>query len=403
MKNTFIFLQELLLSATGVSVRKIPHNGAELTTFLQETTGHLFDSLLKNSIPRFLRLLPREDMIYEYILPGGITFLLNLPKGETDIFSFGPVLTQPFSRDAFLRSQKQYFFSSQEKNRYLQLAGNLPVIASHALFRTASLLISHLTGQELSFKIEQIEPALYTDEYPPRTNLWTSDDIAQMRQIELRYEYSTALTDAILQGNLSLALHIISNYSPKMQNPVRNTHPLRNAQNYCIVLNTQLRYALEKSGIHPYRLDKLSNEIGLEIESIKTLDELPFFFDQVIRRYCHLVQENEYPGLKPLSNLAVTYIKEHLTDNLTVKDTAQALTVNANYLSTLFRQDVGMTFIDFVNRERTKQAAALLKHTNLQIQQIASTVGYNNTSYFAKQFLRFQGESPSHYRKEGKL
>ncbi len=399
MEKTFIFLQELLQSATGLSIGKIPQNNGKLVTFLQEMTGHLFDSLLENSIPRFLRLLPREDIIYEYILPGGITFLLNFQEADGNIFCFGPVLTQPFSRDAFLRSEKQYHFSSQEKSRYLQLTGNLPVMASHSLFRTASLLIGHLTGQEQVFKIEQVEPESV---YPPRTNLWTNDDIAQMRQIELRYEYSTALTDAILQGNLSLALHIISNYSPKMQNPVRNTHPLRNAQNYCIVLNTQLRYALEKSGIHPYRLDKLSNEIGLEIESIKSLDELPFFFDQVIRRYCHLVQENEYPNLKPLSNLAVTYIKEHLADNLTVKDTARALTVNANYLSTLFRQEVGMPFIDFVNRERTKQAAVLLKHTNLQIQQIASTVGYNNTSYFAKQFLRFQGTSPSHYRKEGK-
>ena len=33
-----------------------------------------------------------------------------------------------------------------------------------------------------------------------------------------------------------------------------------------------------------------------------------------------------------------------------------------------------MTFINFVNKERAKQAAALLHHTNLQIQQIASTV-----------------------------
>ena len=87
-------------------------------------------------------------------------------------------------------------------------------------------------------------------------------------------------------------------------------------------------------------------------------------------------------------------------DNLTVKDTARALTVNANYLSTLFHRDMGMTFIDFVNRERTNQAASLLRHTNLQIQQIAATVGYNNTSYFAKQFVRFQGISPSQYRRE---
>lgn len=165
-------------------------------------------------------------------------------------------------------------------------------------------------------------------------------------------------------------------------------------------MNTQLRHTLEKSGIHPYQVDKLSNEVGIEIEQLKSTNQLPEFFSRVIHRYCRLVQEHAYPNLKPLTNLAVTYIKEHLADNLTVKDTAKALTVNANYLSSLFHRDMGITFIDFVNKERTNQAAALLQHTNLQIQQIASAVGYNNTSYFAKQFVRFQGVSPSHYRRE---
>jgi YesN/AraC family two-component response regulator len=227
----------------------------------------------------------------------------------------------------------------------------------------------------------------------------SEENISQMRQVEQRYEHSAALTDAIKQGNLSLALHMIEQYSPGEQTMVRNANPLRNAQNYCIVLNTQLRHALEETGIHPYRVDRLSSEIGLEIEQMKSISQAGAFFQQIIRRYCRLVQEHTYPNLRPLVNLAVTYIKEHLADNLTVKDTAGALTVNANYLSGLFHKEMGMTFIDFVNKERTRQAAALLKHTNLQIQQVASMVGYNNTSYFAKQFVRFQGVSPSQYRR----
>ena len=224
------------------------------------------------------------------------------------------------------------------------------------------------------------------------------EKITHMRQVEMRYEFSAVLTDAVKQGNLSLAMHMISQYSPATQTTVRNTNPLRNAQNYCIVLNTQLRHALEESGVHPYRIDRLSNQIGMQIEQLKTLPEIHEFFGKIVRQYCRLVQEHTYPDLKSLANLAVTYIKEHLTDNLTVKDTAKALTVNADYLSALFHREVGISFIDFVNRERTKQAAGLLRHTNLQIQQIASIVGYNNTSYFAKQFLRFQGVPPSKYR-----
>ena len=174
-------------------------------------------------------------------------------------------------------------------------------------------------------------------------------------------------------------------------------------QNYFIVLNTQLRHALEETGINPYRLDQLSGEIGLEIENLRSVEHAQDFVFRVIQRYCQLVRESTFPNLKPLVHLAVTYVKDHLNEDLTVKETAKILGVNANYLSTQFHENLGLTFIDFIHRERTKQAAALLKHTNLQIQQVASAVGYNNTSYFTKQFQRFLGMNPSHYRQEGTI
>ena len=367
MENTIIFLQELLQITTGIPLAAIPLEERALTEFLQNATGYAFDSEFREINPFWRRLLAvRSNGLCECDLPGGVVFLMSPLRKKNTIVLLGPVLTAPTEEPA-----------------------RLPVVKLSTLRRIGELISGFLTA-----KAEPAEAPLI--HHPA----FTGEDISQMRRVEQRYEYSAALTNAVQQGNLSLAMHLIGQYDPGSQTAVRNTNPLRNAQNYCIVLNTQLRHALEKSGIHPYQVDRLSNEIGLEIEQLKSISQLSVFFSSVIRRYCRLVQEHAYPNLRPLTNLAVTYIKEHLADNLTVKDTAKALTVNANYLSSLFHKDMGMTFIDFVNRERTNQAAALLRHTNLQIQQIASTVGYNNTSYFDKQFLRFQGISPSSYRRD---
>ena len=358
MENTLIFLQKLLNITTGTPLSAISFDKKALAAFMQNSTGTAYD----DANPIWERLLrTRNNALCEWDSYDGVAFLLIPLRVRNMILILGPVAT-----------------TSAEH---------------HTLRQIGELIAEHLSVYDDSSAIPADTPLI-------RHHHFTGEDIAQMRQVEQRYEYSAALTNAIQQGNLSLALHLIGHYDPSSQTAVRNANPLRNAQNYCIVLNTQLRHALEESGIHPYQVDRLSNEIGLEIEQLKNISQLPDFFSSVIRRYCRLVQEHAYPNLRPLSNLAVTYIKEHLADNLTVKDTAKALTVNANYLSSLFHKDMGMTFIDFVNKERTNQAAALLKHTNLQIQQIASTVGYNNTSYFAKQFLRFQGESPSQYRRE---
>lgn len=399
MRETFLFLQKLLKETTGIPLFKFPYDRVLLLDWFRKQTRYVLDSvyLEHSALCHHLFHLPvQTDCLYEWVAPGGIVFLLYADPPSDSCFIFGPVLYKPFSHEDVLHQLHQFPSDPQQKTEFIESCHQLSVVESRILHCAGELVVNHLMGRTQPMRILQVD--LPAPEALNHTVFSQGEDIIRMRQVETRYEHSAALTDAVSQGNLSLALHIISNYDPGTQTTVRNANPLRNAQNYCIVLNTQLRHALEKTGIHPYQVDRLSNQIGLEIEQLKSTKQLPQFFQQVLTRYCRLVQEHAYPNLKPLTNLAVTYIKEHLADNLTVKDTAKVLTVNANYLSTLFHNDMGMTFIDFVNRERTRQAAALLKHTSLQIQQIASAVGYNNTSYFAKQFLRFYGISPSQYR-----
>jgi AraC-like DNA-binding protein len=402
VEKTILFLQQLLECTTGVPLNCIPYAESAISDFLTNSTKHIFDRLFRQGNSSWRRLLAppiQSNALCVHTLIGGITFLTYAGKDENHAIFLGPVLTQPFSREDTLCMLEKQNVPPQSIGDILQFCSELPVVSGHILYRIGDLVIRHLSGIEKPLTIIQAGISNPEDHYLLHQAIPANENIVQMRQVEMRYEYSAALTDAVRRGNLSLALYMIGQHSPTEQTDVRNTNPLRNAQNYCFVLNTQLRHALEASGIHPYRVDRLSNQIGLEIEQLKSLSQVSEFFKQILLRYCRLVQEHTYPNLKPLTNLAVTYIKEHLTDNLTVKDTAKALTVNANYLSALFHKEMGISFIDFVNKERTDQAASLLTHTNLQIQQIASSVGYNNTSYFAKQFLRFQGVSPSQYRR----
>ena len=399
MDSTIAFAQELLSCAAGIHFSCVSLEKEAVFSFLQDRTNHIFNLQPDNRWQQRLSAHEQEDFIWEHTILNCIRFLSYIDKCADRVYLFGPVLTLPFSSENIADTMEQHAIPQEAQPLVLEFCSTLPVVSEHILYRTTDLVIRHLTGRDKPFHIRQGDMPSAPDGFLMGHNVSADENIAHMRQVEMRYEYSAALTDAIKRGNLSLALHMISQYSPSEQTAIRNTNPLRNAQNYCIVLNTQLRHALEESGIHPYRVDRLSNQIGIQIEQLKTLSEIPGFFNQIIRQYCRLVQEHTYPDLKPLANLAVTYIKEHLADNLTVKGTAKALTVNADYLSSLFHREVGMPFIDFVNRERTNQAAGLLRHTNLQIQQIASAVGYNNTSYFAKQFVRFQGISPSQYRR----
>ena len=399
MEERLIQLRQILACTCGLQISSIPRTRNDIQKLFRDGIGDTVNLMIQNEnnfLQEVLNLPDKLDTIYEITTPGGVLFFCYILPSRFIIL--GPALTQTVTPEITLHQLHRYQLSPQAESAIMELYSAVPVIPTERIYRIAETAIHQLMGMDIPIKFTQTNTIYSLENMLRSSPAAPSPEIAQMRQIAQRYEFGNALIEAIKQGNSSLAFHIAGQYTPGTETTVRNQNPLRNAQNYCIVFNTQLRHAMEQCGIHPYRVDKLSNEIGLQIEQLTEISKLKDFFSDMIRRYCRLVQKHSYPNLSPLINLTVEYIKEHLSDNITVKDTAKALTVNADYLSAQFHQHMGISFIDFVNRERIHQAAALLSNTNLQIQQIAQIIGYNNASYFAKQFARFMGSSPRQYR-----
>jgi AraC-like DNA-binding protein len=95
------------------------------------------------------------------------------------------------------------------------------------------------------------------------------------------------------------------------------------------------------------------------------------------------------------------YINKNITDEkLNLKMVADHFNMNYTYFSTLFKALIGKPFPDYVNHERTKQAARLLETTDISITQIALDLGFKNTSYFNKIFKQGYGMTASEYREK---
>lgn len=367
--------------------------------------------LIRSSFPAASLPLVNAESIRAYLSrlePGCVYYLsgilglsyitIRLPDRDRFLF-VGPCRCQDYSEQKIRSSLRHYSLDPAAVREIITACSWQPSLSREKLHQLG-ILLGHLVldlpepvpYRQIEYNWNQVHTAPLQEPEPDA-------DHSRIRLIEMRYEASAALTEAVKQGNLSLALRMIQGIRTDSPSMNRNPDPLRNAKNMCIVMNTQLRHAMEERRIHPYRLDTVSTEIARQIERLQTLDEVRQFFSRIILRYCELALEKNYAHLEPFSRQAVVYVKNHLTDNLTVKATADALLVNANYLSGKFHREVGMTFTDFVNQQRSEQAAALLRRTNMQIQQVASAVGYNNSSYFSKQFLRFFGLTPREYRR----
>ncbi|MBO5373130.1 MAG: response regulator [Lachnospiraceae bacterium] len=97
-------------------------------------------------------------------------------------------------------------------------------------------------------------------------------------------------------------------------------------------------------------------------------------------------------------NRTVEYIRIHYMEGISLEETAEALNITPEYLSMLFKREMGMNFSVFLKKFRISHAKRLLKGTDMKIYEVAEACGYNNSNYFTKVFKEETGISPADYR-----
>ena len=96
---------------------------------------------------------------------------------------------------------------------------------------------------------------------------------------------------------------------------------------------------------------------------------------------------------------ATDYLKTHYKDcNLSLSDVATILGINANYLSKLFKNNIGTNYVDYINQLRIEEAKKLLLSKNGRIGEIGSKVGFGSQQNFIKVFHRIEGMTPGQFR-----
>ncbi len=93
------------------------------------------------------------------------------------------------------------------------------------------------------------------------------------------------------------------------------------------------------------------------------------------------------------------YVKSRYREEISAITAANEVFVTPNYLSTIFHQETGMTFTNYVNLARVDSACLILLQKEHSMDEIALAVGFSNTNYFFKVFHQVTGMTPGEYRK----
>lgn len=99
---------------------------------------------------------------------------------------------------------------------------------------------------------------------------------------------------------------------------------------------------------------------------------------------------------------ALKYINDNFCDNISLTETAQTLHISPQYLSTIFKKNLGINFVNYVSQLRLHYSVELLSKRNISITEIAFLCGFRNFSHFLRSFKNEFGTSPGKYRKKFK-
>lgn len=103
---------------------------------------------------------------------------------------------------------------------------------------------------------------------------------------------------------------------------------------------------------------------------------------------------NENPAVR----IAKQYIAENYKKNLSLSMISEIVNLSSVYFSMLFKKEVGINFLDYVNQYRIEQSKALLKDVTNNINEVAGQVGFLDARYFTRVFKKYLGITPAEYR-----
>lgn len=113
----------------------------------------------------------------------------------------------------------------------------------------------------------------------------------------------------------------------------------------------------------------------------------------------HTFGEKESTRLK----MIFEYINDNYNQKFEIRDIAGKVGLTPNSFSRFFKKTTNRTFIDFLNEFRIRKAADGLQEGDLTITEMMFRSGFTNPSYFTKQFVKYQGLTPSSFLKRESL
>lgn len=157
-----------------------------------------------------------------------------------------------------------------------------------------------------------------------------------------------------------------------------------------IALSQQVVFAINASlsSYLTFIENQLQNQINIELEKV--------MFETF---YLLLAEQALLPKIDARISASVAFIEQNIASSLQIKHLAKIAFLSETQFKKLFKQQLGMTVMQYVTKIRMKKAQALLTHTDYPLQIVGEMVGYQELSAFSRKFSQYFALSPTKFKK----
>ena len=156
---------------------------------------------------------------------------------------------------------------------------------------------------------------------------------------------------------------------------------------------------LDEIGIGKHVIIDSFGDIEQITEKVTTVSYTKELIEKIFDVALDFRDNNSKQKYANLLSAAETYIRENYnSEDISLNLVAQVTNVSPSYFSSIFSQEKGITFIEYLTNVRIEKAKELLRSTTLRSSEISQAVGYKDSHYFSYLFKKETGFTPREYR-----
>ncbi|MBI4857427.1 MAG: PocR ligand-binding domain-containing protein [Acetobacterium woodii] len=144
---------------------------------------------------------------------------------------------------------------------------------------------------------------------------------------------------------------------------------------------------------------QINDQAWSQIYQTDSIENIGVLTSKAVDAYLEHLEALAIKPENPNIKLMIDFVESNYQKNLTVEEISDSACLSPGYAGRIFKDQQGMSIMDYVLKVRIEKSKKLLLNPHYQIQTIAESVGYGDAGYFTKVFRKFEGITPTQFRK----